>query len=322
MKLVYQSSTDREKIIRRSFDPSNLIPSLGGGKRQTLLRVDLLDSYKIFFGLKKTPFSVSPDPKFFYFSGSHAEALNHLRYGIYEGLGFTMIVGEPGTGKTMLLRYFLSKAGDDLVVTHIPYPHFSQKELLLAVVENLGGSKLPQESITEGKLTEELHHLLLPTLRQSRRVVICLDEAQGMDPECLEGLRLLSNLETESHKLIQIVLFGQPELEQRLKEKNLRQLDQRILVRCRLLPLESEEMRPYLQHQLKVAQIDSQVEFSAQAIDKIYEITKGLPRMVNVVCERAMMSAFTENKRNVTVQNVLEGWESLQGIQILEKARM
>lgn len=322
MKLVYQSSTDREKIVTRSFDGSNLIPSLGSGKRQALLRVDLLDSYKSFFGLKKTPFSVSPDPKFFYFSGSHAEALNHLRYGIYEGLGFTMIVGEPGTGKTMLLRYFLSKAGDDLVVTHIPYPHFSQKELLLAVVENLGGSKLPQESITERKLTEELHHLLLSTLRQSRRVVISLDEAQGMDLECLEGLRLLSNLETESHKLIQIVLFGQPELEERLREKNLRQLDQRILVRCRLLPLGSEEIRPYVQHQLKVAQVDSQVEFSAQAIDKTYEITRGLPRMVNVVCERAMMSAFTENKRNVTVQNVLEGWESLQGIQILEKTRV
>lgn len=319
MRLVYQSPKKGEQIDQEPFDRGNIVEPLRRIRRETLLRVDLLNSYKNFFGLTQTPFSVCPDPKFFYFSRSHAEALNHLRYGIYEGLGFTMIVGEPGTGKTMLLRYFLSKAGDDLVMTSIPYPRLSQKELLLTLMEGLDASRLPQESITERKLTEELQDLLLLAHRQSKRVVIFLDEVQGLDFECLEGLRLLSNLETDSQKLIQIVLFGQPELEDKLRHRNLRQLDQRILVRYRLLPLELEEIKPYVRHQLEVTEVDSRVQFSPQSLNKIYEITRGLPRMVNVLCERAMMSAFTENKRNIDVQNVLEGWESLQGIRVLEK---
>jgi len=319
MRLVYQSSTDREEITPESLDRSHLIPSLGRSKGQTLLRVDLLDSYKNFFRLKKTPFSVCPDPQFFYFSRSHAEALNHLRYGIYEGLGFTMIIGEPGTGKTVLSRYFLSKAGEDLWIAHVTDPRLSQKELLVALLQSLGASRFPEEQATQRKLNEQLYHLLLSARQDQKRVVLVLDEAQGLDFDCLEGLRLLSNLEAEGHKLIQIVLFGQPELQEKLRGKNLRQLDQRILVRYCLLPMEPEEIKPYVRHQLEVAEVDSQVEFSALAVNKIYEITRGLPRMVNVLCERAMMSAFTGNTRRIDVENVLEGWESLQGIQILEK---
>jgi general secretion pathway protein A len=233
-----------------------------------------------------------------------------------------MIIGEPGTGKTLLSRYFLNKAGEDLRITHISDPRLSQKELLLAVLESLGASRFSQEESTGTRLTERLHHLLLLAQRQSKKVVIFLDEAQGLDFDSLEGLRLLSNLETDNQKLIQVVLFGQTELEEKLREKNLRQFDQRILVRYHLLPLELAEIQPYIQHQLDVAKVDSCLEFTPESVSKIYEISRGLPRMVNVLCERATMSAFIENERKIGVENVMEGWESLNGIKLLERKRV
>jgi len=321
MKLVFKSSKE-EHLLREPSGGRRMISSSDHTRREALLRVDLLDSYKGFFGFHHTPFTVSPNPEFFYFSRSHAEALNHLRYGIYEGLGFTMIIGEPGTGKTMLLRYFLSKAGRDLRIIHVPDPRLSQKELLLAVLENLETSRTPPEEVSQRRLIQQVYDLLVLASRQSRRVVIFLDEAQGLEFESLEGLRLLSNLEEDNQKLIQIVLFGQTELEERLQEERLRQLDQRILVRFRLSPLELEEMQPYIHHQLTVAKVGSSVEFTPQSVNKIYEFSRGLPRMINVLCERAMMSAFIENTRKIEVKNVLEGWESLNGIKILERVRL
>jgi general secretion pathway protein A len=322
MKLIYRSPIEEKEVIPESLDRKKRVLSFDPSRKQALLRVDLLDSYKNFFRFQEAPFSVTPDPKFFFFSHSAAEALNHLRYGIYEGLGFTMITGEPGTGKTMLSRYFLSKAGEDLRIIHLSDPRLSQKELLLTIVEGFGASRVPQEDLSERKLIEQLYDLLLLAHRQSIRVVIFLDEAQGLDFESLEGLRFLSNLETENQKLIQMVLFGQTELEEKLQERRLRQFDQRILVRYHLLPLELEEIGPYIQHQLMVAKDDSPVEFTPQAISKIYEISRGLPRMVNILCERAMMSAFIETTKKISVQNVLEGWESLNGIKILERGRL
>lgn len=319
MKVIFKSPRLGEDVICGSPDQREIVSSPDQKEGQGLLRVDLLDSYRSFFGFKESPFSVSADPKFFFFSRSAAEALNHLRYGLYEGLGFTMIIGEPGTGKTMLSRYFLSKAGEDLRITHVSDPRLSRRELLLMLMENLGSPEISQKDLTERRLIQQLYDLLLAAHRQSKKVVIFLDEAQGLDFEFLEGLRLLSNLESESQKLIHIVLFGQTELEEKLREKKLRQFDQRILVRCRLLPLELEDIRPYIQHQLKVARVDSGVEFNPESADKVHEISRGLPRMVNVLCERALMSAFTENSKKVVVRNVLEGWESLQGIKILER---
>jgi len=216
----------------------------------------------------------------------------------------------------------LSKAGEDLRITHIADPRISQKELLLTLLENLGATGFSQDELTERKLTELLYHQLILTQRQSKKVVILLDEAQGLSCESLEGLRLLSNLESENQKLIQIVLFGQTELEEKLQYKSLRQLDQRILVRCHLLPLELKEIQPYIQHQLEVANVGSCVEFTLESANKIYEISQGLPRMVNVLCERAMMSAFIENKRQISAENILEGWASLNGIKILERGEV
>jgi general secretion pathway protein A len=319
MKVILKSPRLKEDIIQGSAGRRGIAVSADETREHALLRVDLLDSYREFFGFGRAPFSVGPDPKFFFFSHSAAEALNHLRYGIYEGLGFTMITGEPGTGKTMLSRYFLSKAKDDLRISCVSDPRLTRKELLLLIMENLGAPEFSDENLSERGLIQRLHRLLLVAHRQSKRVVVFLDEAQGLDFEFLEGLRLLSNLEAESQKLIHIVLFGQSELEEQLQERRLRQLDQRILVRCRLLPLDLEEVRPYIQHQLNAAQVESGLEFDPESANKVFEISGGLPRMVNVLCERALMSAFTQNSRRIGVQNVLEGWESLQGIKTLQR---
>jgi general secretion pathway protein A len=319
MKVILKSPRLKEDIIQGSAGRRGIAASLDETREHALLRVDLLDSYREFFGFGRAPFSVGPDPKFFFFSHSAAEALNHLRYGIYEGLGFTMITGEPGTGKTMLSRYFLSKAKDDLRISCVSDPRLTRKELLLVILENLGAPEFSDRNLSERGLIQRLHDLLLVAHRQSKRVVVFLDEAQGLDFEFLEGLRLLSNLEAESQKLIHIVLFGQSELEEQLQERRLRQLDQRILVRCRLLPLDLEEVRPYIQHQLNAAQVESGLEFDPESANKVFEISGGLPRMINVLCERALMSAFTQNSRRIGVQNVLEGWESLQGIKTLER---
>jgi general secretion pathway protein A len=322
MKLTYRSPRVEQPAAPLSSQPRVIVASAQRKDKPALMRVDLLDSYRRFYQFQETPFSVSPNPRMFYFSRSHAEALNHLRYGIYEGLGFTMITGEPGTGKTMLSRYFLGKAGQDLVPVHISHPRLTQTELLVAILEALGQARFAPEDLAERKLILRLEELLLSAQAQSRKVVVFVDEAQGLDFELLETLRLLSNLETQDQKLLQIVLFGQTELEETLGQERLRQMDQRILVRYRLQPLEFDEIQPYIRHQLLVARIDSTVEFTSESANEIYRISRGLPRMINALCERAMMSAFTGNGRKIEVHHVREGWESLSGIKIMGRTRL
>jgi general secretion pathway protein A len=319
MKLVINRPTQVQETLPIFASQRRVIPTIKEEGRRSLLRVDLLEAYRDFFKFKDSPFLISPSPRFFYFSRSHAEALYHLRYGIYEGLGFTMITGEPGTGKTMLFRYFLSKAGDDLKIVRLTDPRLSPKELLITILESLGITKLWEEQISERMLLDQVYEVISEVYQQSKRVVILLDEAQGLNFTSLEGLRLLSNLETDNHKLIQIVFFGQTELEDALKEKRLRQLDQRILVRYHLLPLQPDEISPYIQHQLDLAEPASPVTFTAEAYLKIYEISKGLPRLINALCERALMAAFIVGTHHVGLENVLEGWESLNGIRTLQK---
>jgi general secretion pathway protein A len=322
MKLIYRSPRVEQPAETPPSQPRIIVGSAQRKDKPALMRVDLLDSYRRFYQFQETPFSVSPNPQMFYFSRSHAEALNHLRYGIYEGLGFTMITGEPGTGKTMLSRYFLSKAGDDLVPVHIFHPRLTGTELLLAILEALGQTRFAPGDSAERKLILRLEELLLSAQVQSRKVVVFVDEAQALNFELLETLRLLSNLETTDQKLLQIVLFGQTELEELLQEERLRQMDQRILVRYRLQPLEFDEIQPYIQHQLLVARVNSSVEFTSEAANEIHRISRGLPRMVNALCERAMMSAFTGNGRKIEAHHVREGWESLSGIKIMGRTKL
>jgi general secretion pathway protein A len=322
MKLTYKSAKTEEPVTPPPAAQRIIIGSPQREEKPALMRVDLLDSYRNFYQFRETPFSVSPNPGMFYFSRSHAEALNHLRYGIYEGLGFTLITGEPGTGKTMLSRYFSSKAREDLVLVNLPHPRLTSEELLLAILEALGVTRFNPGDMTERKLMGRLEELLLSACNRSKRVTLFLDEAQVLSFDFLESLRLLSNLETEDQKLLQIVLFGQTELEEMLQQERLRQLDQRILVRCRLRPLEFDEVEPYIQHQLVVARINSSVEFTAESVSRIHQISGGIPRMINVLCERAMMSAFTGNSRRIEAGNVSDGWESLSGIKMMQRRKL
>lgn len=309
MKLIYRSSSE-EEVKENRLITEEIESSEKKEEKESLIRVDLIEAYREFFGFEEEPFSVTPDPKFFFFSNSHAEALNHLRYGIYEGMGFTLISGEPGMGKTILSRYFIERSSNDLKIIRIFDPRVSPKE----IISNLLGysSEDHDKELSEGELLERLAHLLLNFYGEKRRVVILVDEAQSLKDEALESLRLLSNLETQKDKLLQIVLFAQPELEERLKKRGLRQLGQRILVRFTLLPFEPEEVKSYIRSQLNIAGGNPEISFAPDAIKTIYRLSCGIPRLVNALCERSLMSAFVDNTKTILEKHAVEGSESLK----------
>jgi general secretion pathway protein A len=308
MKLIYRS-TPEEEVKENRFSMEELDPP-EKKEKEGIMRVDLIEAYREFFGFKEEPFSVTPDPKFFFFSNSHAEALNHLRYGIYEGMGFTLISGEPGMGKTMLSRYFVERSSSDLKIIRVFDPRISIREIIGNLLGYSGEDQ--DKDLSEGELLEKLAHWLLNFYREKRRVVILVDEAQTLKDEALEGLRLLSNLETQKDKLVHIVLFAQPELEERLKKRGLRQLDQRILVRYTLLPFEPEEVRSYIKSQLNTADGNPEISFAPDAVKSIYRLSCGIPRLLNALCERSLMSAFVDNARTILEKHVVEGSESLK----------
>jgi general secretion pathway protein A len=309
MKLIYRSSSE-EEVMGNRLTMEELEPSEKKEGKESLIRVDLIEAYREFFGFKEEPFSVTPDPKFYFFSNSHAEALNHLRYGIYEGMGFTLISGEPGIGKTILSRYFIERSSNDLKIIRIFDPRVSSKEIISDLLGH--SSEDYHKELSEGELLEKLAHLLLNFHGEKKRVVILVDEAQTLKDDALEGLRLLSNLETQKEKLLHIVFFAQPELEERLKKKGLRQLDQRILVRYTLLPFEPEEVKSYIKSQLNIAGGDQEISFAPEAVKTIYRLSCGIPRLVNALCERSLMSAFVDNTKTILEKHVVEGSESLK----------
>ncbi|MDH4223771.1 MAG: AAA family ATPase [candidate division Zixibacteria bacterium] len=311
MKLIYRSASEEEiKEDRFSTEEFNIHEKKDG--KESIIRVELIEAYREFYNFKDEPFAITPDPKFFYFSNSHSEALNHLRYGIYEGMGFTLISGEPGTGKTILSRYFIEKSGNDLKIIRIFDPRISANEIINNLLGYSTEHYSKSEVTSDAELLERLAQMLLNFYRDQKRVVVLVDEAQTLGDETLEGLRLLSNLETQRDKLLHIVLFTQPELEERLKKRGLRQLDQRILVRYNLLPFEPEEIKLYIKSQLSIAAGDPEICFTSEAIKSIYRLSSGIPRLVNALCERALMSAFVDNLKTIQESHVLEGSESLK----------
>ncbi|HVP35662.1 MAG TPA: AAA family ATPase [Terriglobales bacterium] len=313
MKFIYRSGPQNQVKDDR-FSPEDLNPPVDNEHNENVLRVDLIEAYREFFGFKEEPFSVTPDPKFFFFSNSHAEALNHLRYGIYEGMGFTLITGEPGTGKTILSRYFVEKAGDDLKILRIFNPRISSREIMSSILGYSSENSDKGTIFSEGELLEKVARFLLNLYQERKKVILLVDEAQSLEEESLEGLRLLSNLETQKDKLFQIVFFAQPELEEKLKRRDLRQLDQRILVRYTLLPLEPEELKPYIKSQLNLAGGDPEISFSPEAVKTIYRLSAGTPRLINVLCERSLMAAFVDNTKNIIEKHILDGSESLKSL--------
>ena len=258
--------------------------------------------YKSHFGLQEAPFGITPDTSFAYACASHQEALNTLLVAVKNGEGFIKITGEVGTGKTLLCRRFLATLDEHFVSAYIPNPYLEPRTLLLALAGELGVD-LPQEA-DQHHLIKGLTEALLQFAAQDKSVVLCLDEAQAMPLESLEALRLLTNLETEKRKLLQVVLFGQPELDEKLSQKSVRQLRQRITFQSRLGALGGEELDYYLAHRLRVAGYVGNRLFTKRAVGAMHRATGGIPRLVNVVSHKAMMLAFGEGLAQVLPRHV------------------
>lgn len=253
-----------------------------------------LSLYESYFGLKEKPFKLTPDPKYLFMSKQHQEALAHLTFGIQENKGFVTITGEVGTGKTTLCRSFLNYLDPNIKAAYIFNPCLTDVELLQNINDELS---ISSNSDSKKYLIDELNKCLLKEKKAGNKVILVIDEAQNLEPSVLEQLRLLSNLETDTEKLIQIILIGQPELAKLLSRPDLRQLKQRITVNWELLSLDKEETSSYIQHRIKIAGGNGQLTFTRKAMKKIYQYSEGIPRMINVLADRALIIAFALDKR-------------------------
>jgi len=265
------------------------------------------------FGFKESPFTITPNPRFIFLSKNHQEAFAHLFYGITNRVGFMELTGEVGTGKTTLLRTVLSQIDDDdHRIALILNPCLSRLELMRSINREFGA---PSIGLSSSELLQELNRFLLAENAAGRTVVLVIDEAQNLEPQVLEQIRLISNLETETAKLIQIVLAGQPELGTLLERKDLRQLSQRIAVRYHLRAMGFADTRAYIGHRLEVAGGRFAVNFTAAALKKIYRFSGGYPRLINIICDRSLLIAFGESKHEVSARDVATAIAEIHRVQ-------
>jgi general secretion pathway protein A len=253
--------------------------------------------YKDFFGLNAIPFSISPDPSYLLTTPCVEEALACLTFGINARRGFILLTGAVGTGKTTLIYKLLDWLRSQRVPTAFLFNSLiDPPQLLEAIFNDLG---LPYEALSKVQRLARLNNFLLEQYRQGRTSVVIIDEAQNLSPEVLEEIRLLTNLETATEKLLQIVIVGQPELEQKLKRPELRQLNQRITLRARTLPLDLDETRAYIAQRLRLAGANGRNIFSPPAIESVYRFSAGIPRVINVLCDHSMIHAFADQQPTI-----------------------
>src|SRR5262245_50135436 len=255
------------------------------------------------FGLAELPFSVTPDPRFFYTNSLYREAFASLRYGIESRKGFIVITGEAGTGKTTLLRRFMRTVESAVHPAFIFNTHLDFTELLRFALNELGVATSALDRLT---LMAQLNDYLIAQLHKDHIVSLLVDEAQDLSDEMLEELRLLSNLETDRAKLIQIVLMGQPELERKLDQPELRQLKQRVAVRCRLAPLRNDEVAPYINSRLQTVGYRGKDLFDVESVEKIALYSKGIPRLINVICDNSLLIAYATSQTKISAKIVDE----------------
>lgn len=249
--------------------------------------------YFKYFGFKEAPFNMTPNSRFFFGSAKHTEALSTLIYAIEERKGFVVITGDIGSGKTTVCRTLLNKLTSTTQTALITNTHMSGKDMLCNILDDLDVEYVPG---SKSKLLSQLNQYLIEQLRQDNNVVVMIDEAQNLTPAVLEEVRMLSNLETENEKLIQIIFLGQPELKKKLSLPKLEQLRQRIAVFYHLVPLTEEETRSYIRHRLKIAGGSGRKYFTEEALDYVFQFSKGVPRLVNQICDSALLNGFIYEK--------------------------
>jgi len=268
--------------------------------------------YTAYFGLSEVPFSIAPDPAYLFMSERHREALAHLSYGLGDNGGFVLLTGEVGTGKTTISRSVMEKLPENTQSAFILNPTLSCEELLATICDSLK-IRYKKTGATLKYLTDKIQTKLLKNHEDNINTLLIIDEAQHLKPEVLEQLRLLTNLETNTKKLLQVILIGQPELQQLLQRRDLRQLAQRITARYHLLPLTKEELALYIQHRLSVAHC-TRALFNSAAITTIHRVSKGIPRVVNLLCDRALIIAYGKNDTVVNKKIVLQAAVEALGI--------
>jgi general secretion pathway protein A len=269
--------------------------------------------YLDFYCFSEKPFTLTPNPRFVYLSKNHREVFAHLLYGIEDGCGFIAITGEVGTGKTTCLRTLLDDLDEEKYrVAFIFNPRLSAYELLCNIHREF---EIHSSSDNVGGLVQQINEFLLQQRDEGRVVVLVIDEAQNLDPAVLEQIRLLSNLETDTDKLIQIVLVGQPELGTLLKRRNMRQLNQRIAVRYHLETMDRQDTCEYVKHRLRVADCDEEI-FTPAALKQIYCYSRGLPRLINLVCGRALLLGYSKESPIITPRIVAEAIRELGSFRV------
>lgn len=273
--------------------------------------------YTKYFGFKQRPFEISPDPKFLYMGENHREALAHLIYAVQAGKSFTVITGEVGTGKTTLVQTLLKKVDGAVRMAHIFNPKLNPVDFLHYVCNDLGLKTEPNKS--KGQILALFHDYLLECYARKEKVILLIDEAQALDPVLLEEVRLLTNLETPRSKLLQVILLGQPELDRTLADPNFRQLKQRISVRYRITPLNKKDTEAYVRYRLRAAGGHDTGLFDESALKAVYKYSKGIPRLINVVCDNALLTGYAMERKKIGKNIILEvigGLERPEGNEI------
>lgn len=270
-----------------------------------------MNGYLQFYGLKEAPFTITPNPRFLYLSAKHREALNHLLYGIRERKGFVQLTGEVGAGKTTLCRALLEELPPEQYSTAlILNPALKADHMMAAIATEFG---LDVRKKDRFQILQILNHFLLEEMAKGRDVVLIIDEAQNLTNDLLEQVRMISNLETDDRKLLQIVLMGQPELRDRLNDHSLRQLRQRITVRYHLRPLRFAEVKDYIRHRLHVSGANGTPYFSVPAIWRIFSYSKGIPRLVNAVCDKCLLAGFVTQREGIDFGLAARAVRELEG---------
>jgi len=267
--------------------------------------------YLEYFGFKEMPFHVTPNPRFLFLSPTHEEALQHLRYGIEEKKGFIVLTGEVGCGKTTLCRKLLEELEnrEEVDTALLLNPRVSETQLLRGIMKELGEEA---KARSKNDLLDKMNDVLLERIHAEREIVVIIDEAQNLSFEIMEMLRMLSNLETYDQKLLQIILIGQPELNDKLKEDRLRQLRQRVLVHYDLKPLTPNEVHLYILHRLSLAGCKGPLHFTSRAIKKIAAGSLGIPRMINNICDKSLLSTFIRDDNEVNYWDVRKALKDIK----------